>query len=348
MKSLAVSRRGEREDADNPMELSVVVPVFNGESWIRETLDSVRLQGDDLEVIVVDDHSQDRSADVAREFLEQSGLTGRVMTTDKNQGPANARNLGWQCAAAQWIQFLDADDLLSPGKLDVQYANAIAAPEDVAVVYSPWQHIGLFDGQWTPYGPLVEPNVDKDSISRILRDQNFGYVGPTLMRRSALEAVQGFSAQMTIGEDLDLMLRIAMSGYRFQLVTSLEPLFFYRDTPGSLWHQSVIDSNAVLQLLLSIRSAELQLQSTNGTGISVSTKEAIARRYVERLNVFQSRDRENFEMVLGWISDLHLRSAPAGSGIPARLVAMTIGLSNALRLQFAVRNAIRPLRPDRA
>ena len=170
------------------MNISVVVPVFNGESWIKETLESVRRQGEDLEVIVVDDHSQDHSADVARTFLEQEGLTGRVITTDRNQGPANARNIGWQSAAAPWIQFLDADDLLSPVKLNVQYAGAIAAPADVGVLYSAWQHIGLFDRQWSPYGPLVEPDVDEDPVSRILKDRNFGYVGPTLIRRSALSA----------------------------------------------------------------------------------------------------------------------------------------------------------------
>ena len=153
---------------------------------------------------------------------------------------------------------------------------------------------------------------------------------------------------MTIGEDLDLMLRVAMSGNKFQLVRSLEPLFFYRDTPDSLWHKSAIDSNAVLQLLLSIRRAELYLRDTNGPGISVSTKRAIAGRYAERLNVLQLRDRESFDSVLSWISDLRLRSAPVGSGLPARLIAMTAGLSNALKLQFAIRSAIRPSRMDRA
>ena len=329
------------------MRVSVIVPVFNGEAWITETLKSVRLQGEDLELIVVDDRSHDQSADVARVFLEQNGLTGQVITTDENQGPANARNVGWQHANAQWIQFLDADDLLAPGKLEVQYAKAIAAPEDVAVLYSPWQHIGLFDNQWSPYGPLVEPDVDEETVSRILKDKEFGYVGPALIRRSALEDVAGFSSEMSLGEDMDLMLRIAMSGYKFQLVTSLEPLFFYRDTPGSLWHKSAVDSNAVLQLLLSIRSAEKYLRIADGTGISVSTKRAIAGRYTERLNVLQSSDPEKFDSVLSWISDLHLRSAPPGSGIPARLIARTTGLSNALKLQYAIRSVLRPLQSRR-
>ena len=76
---------------------------------------------------------------------------------------------------------------LPPGKFDVQYAAAIAAPEEVAVIYSPWQHIGLFDNQWSPSGPLVRPDVDPNTVSRILKDREFGYVGPTLVRRRAME-----------------------------------------------------------------------------------------------------------------------------------------------------------------
>ena len=229
------------------MNVSVVVPVYNAEIWIAETLESVVEQGDNIEVIVVDDRSPDRSADIAREFLDRNSLIGKVITTDQNRGPGHARDLGWRCATSEWVQFLDADDLLAPEKFDVQCARAESAPEDVAVLYSPWQHIGLLNDQWRPSGPVVRSDVDQDTVSSILKDRQFGYVGPALVRRRALEAVSGFSLGMTLGEDLDLMLRIAMSGYRFELVPSVHPLFFYRDTPESLWHRSAAEPDAVMQ-----------------------------------------------------------------------------------------------------
>ena len=98
------------------MNVSVVIPVYNAEMWIAETLESVAEQGDNIEVIVVDDHSPDRSADVAHKFLEPHSLLGRVLTTDQNRGPGHARDLGWKCATSEWIQFLDSDDLLAPEK----------------------------------------------------------------------------------------------------------------------------------------------------------------------------------------------------------------------------------------
>ena len=102
------------------MKISVVMPVFNAAAWLEETLETVRAQANnvgkqDVELIVVNDGSEDRSAELAREFLRH-GLEGRVMATARNQGPAEARNLGWRSASGEWIQFLDADDLLGAGK----------------------------------------------------------------------------------------------------------------------------------------------------------------------------------------------------------------------------------------
>ena len=330
------------------MNVSVVIPVYNAEIWIAETLESVAEQGDNIEVIVVDDHSPDRSADIAREFLDRSSLLGKVITTDQNQGPGHARDLGWKCATSEWIQFLDADDLLAPEKFDVQCARAESAPEDVGVLYSPWQHIGLHNNQWRPSGPVVRSDVDQDTVSSILKDRQFGYVGPALVRRRALEAVSGFSLGMILGEDLDLMLRIAMSGYRFELVASVRPLFFYRDAPESLWHRSAAKPEAVMQLLRSVREAETFLDGEGNEPIATSTKLAIATRYTELLDVLRSGDRNDFERVLKWISDLQLRSAPPGSALPTHVVAMIAGLGNATRIKCAVRHTLRSLRAERA
>jgi glycosyltransferase involved in cell wall biosynthesis len=335
------------------MKISVVIPVFNAEAWIEETLVSVRDQIDDIgrenvELLVVDDRSQDRSPDIARQFLADNGLTGRVITTDHNQGPADARNLGWRSAAAEWIQFLDADDLLGAGKFQRQLAVTESLDDDVAVVYSPWQHFDLVNGMWAPHGPVKRSDVDRDSVSRMLADGDFGYVGPALVRRSALEAVGGFSEQMKLGEDFDLMLRIAMSGLRFQLAPTPEPLFFYRDTPDSLWRRIDADVGPTKRLLRSIRDAENYLRNSPEKPISAATLLGLGTRYSQRLNVLVEGDPAEFRRVLTWIAELRLRSAPPGTHVPVRTAALVAGLGNALRLKFAVRKALGTLRARRA
>ena len=65
------------------------------------------------------------------------------MLRTPNQGPSAARNVGWRRATGEWIQFLDADDLLHPRKIECQLERASHLPTDVAVLYSDWQNLDL-------------------------------------------------------------------------------------------------------------------------------------------------------------------------------------------------------------
>ena len=308
---------------------------------------SVVRQDENIEVIVVDDRSQDNSADVARAFMDRNAMPGRVITAERNGGPSNARNLGWKSARGEWIQFLDADDLLNPGKIHCQYAHAESASDAVAVLYSPWDRIAFENGEWGPRGEVVRSNLGEDAVLSILADREFGYVGPTLIRRRALEIVDGFSAHMVLGEDLDLMLRIAMSGSKFEFVPSSEALFHYRDTSESLWHRVDADINAAERLVRSVRRAEMHVRASRNERIAPPERLAIAARYAQRLDVLERGNPNEFKEVLSWISDLHVRSAPHGSPLTAQIVAGSVGLTTALKIKFGLRRALGPLRRAR-
>lgn len=86
--------------------VAVVIAVFNGEDFLAEALESVRAQTRPVdEVIVVDDGSTDRSAEIAR------GVPGVVVVQQENGGPAAARNRGIALARSDYLAMLDADDL---------------------------------------------------------------------------------------------------------------------------------------------------------------------------------------------------------------------------------------------
>jgi len=98
--------------------ISVIIPVFNGEAYIAETIESVLGQTPPPgEVLIVDDGSTDGTADVIH------GFGSRVQyQRQPNQGPGAARNLGIQTAAGDMLAFLDADDVWMPDKLKLQAA----------------------------------------------------------------------------------------------------------------------------------------------------------------------------------------------------------------------------------
>src|SRR5438105_1387389 len=116
-------------------QVSIIIPCYNVSRWIRETLKSaVAGQSMELEVIVVDDGSTDDSAAIVeREFAQ-----AKLIRTP-NRGASHARDTGTQAASGDYIQYLDADDLLAPGKIAVQLRALEESGAEVA--YGDWQRL---------------------------------------------------------------------------------------------------------------------------------------------------------------------------------------------------------------
>ena len=117
------------------MKISVIIPVFNGESFIQAALESVFCQRDaapdlELEVIVVDNGSTDSTVAVVERCFGSTVL----LVEEPRTGAAFARNKGIGLATSPLLAFLDADDLWLPGKLQKQYA-AITAMQEVSMVF---------------------------------------------------------------------------------------------------------------------------------------------------------------------------------------------------------------------
>jgi teichuronic acid biosynthesis glycosyltransferase TuaG len=104
-------------------QVSVVVPCFNAAEFIGRTIGTVLSQTfTDLELIVVDDKSTDESAEIVRTYV-RSDARVRLIEMPRNAGaPAVPRNAGVRAARADWVAFLDADDLWHPRKLELQMA----------------------------------------------------------------------------------------------------------------------------------------------------------------------------------------------------------------------------------
>lgn len=98
--------------------ISVIIPLYNKELSIAQTLDSVLGQeGADFEVVIVDDSSTDKSYAIAEEYAHKD--TRIRLFQQENGGPAKARNTGARNAKSEWILFLDADDELLPNSLSM-------------------------------------------------------------------------------------------------------------------------------------------------------------------------------------------------------------------------------------
>jgi glycosyltransferase involved in cell wall biosynthesis len=217
--------------------VSVVVPALNAADWIGASLTSVVTQTypkERLDVIVVDDGSADGTAEEAGRVLAASGLSHSVIRNSTARGPSAARNAGWQRANGEWIQFLDADDLLEPSKIDVQANIAARTRRDVAVIFSPWGHLVLDGTTWKPLTPHFDPSIGADPLLHLLQTENFMQIGSLLFSRAWLTKTGGFDESRRLIEDVDLMMRIVMSGGVLMPAHTSNPLSWYRQRAGSL------------------------------------------------------------------------------------------------------------------
>lgn len=210
--------------------VSVVIPLYNSEAWIADTLQSVLAQetcGWEYEIIIVDDGSTDNGPAVVAEVLRKATIPWRIIATP-NGGPSKARNVGWRSARGEWIQFLDADDLLHPQKLLKQIRHVETKNAEAAVVYSPWCRFQVITtGCIQRFGTVI-PEVGRNPVAELLRSSNFVAVGSYIIRKQLLLEVGGWDESCWLIEDVHLLLRVAASGGGFQYAHSEEPLLLYR------------------------------------------------------------------------------------------------------------------------
>jgi glycosyltransferase involved in cell wall biosynthesis len=188
-----------------PPLISCIVPVFNGERYVKEALDSILAQTyRPLEVLVADDGSTDETAAVVTPY----GAPVRYLS-QPNAGPAAARNLGLCAARGEFVAFLDADDLWHPEKLALQMARFQARPElDLCVAY--------VQNFWSRELTDVSPRYrDHPRLTKPWP----GYLTQTLLaRRTVFDTIGQFDSVLRHSSDTDWFLRAAERGAVMELL----------------------------------------------------------------------------------------------------------------------------------
>jgi hypothetical protein len=205
--------------------VTVVIPVFNAEAYLAAALESVLGQTrSDLELIAVDDGSEDGSLEVLERFA-RSDRRIRVLTNDQNLGLSASRNRGWRLARTPYIAFLDADDVALPDRLARQLEFLDAHPSVAAVGGT----VITIDGSGRRISTVRYPPGNRAIQSRLLQHWCPICQSALTMRRAALEAVGGYRFRCV--EDYDFLLRLSE---RFELANLRETVLLYRLHPNQL------------------------------------------------------------------------------------------------------------------
>lgn len=204
------------------MHLSVIIPNYNRETLVGETISDLLSQTlPPQEIIVVDDGSTDKSVEVIRTFGKRIRLIQQA-----NQGPGAARNAGLRVATGEFIQFQDSDDLYSLNKLEVQATLLEQSGADIA--FSPWAKVG-FEGRCVSFeNQVLQQKMPPQDLSLAcwwLRGWSTIFQS-LLFRRSFLDRVGFYRTDMILGEDGELFFRALTSSPK--VVFSAKALTLYR------------------------------------------------------------------------------------------------------------------------
>jgi glycosyltransferase involved in cell wall biosynthesis len=209
--------------------VSVITPTYNYGRFIELALESLRAQTHrNWECVVVDDGSTDDTAEVIARYIEREPRVRYLR--QENQRQAVAKNTGLADARGRYVQFLDADDLIEPRKLERQ-VEFLESHAEADIVYGgvrffhterPEERLHAMFGENEPWMPEVS-GEGREILLPLVR-QNIMVINAPLLRRSVIDDVGPFDAMLPPVEDWDYWIRCALMGKRFE----------FRDFDGAL------------------------------------------------------------------------------------------------------------------
>jgi GT2 family glycosyltransferase len=311
--------------------VSVIIPCFNGRSWIRETLESVLEQGfRHIEIIVIDDGSTDGSG----QLVAQAFPAIRLIRTE-NGGASRARNVGTQLARGEFIQYLDADDLLAPGKLKTQLNALASSSADIA--YGDWRELRMGPDGTFAAGRLVSRRIEGDPQIALLTDF---WCPPAayLFRRAIVDRAGGWDELQYVIEDVRFVLECALQGATFVHTSGVAAFYRMHDSASLSSQDPVAFTRGCLRNADSIEQWWRQCR-----GLSPARLRALLRAYGHVARASFGSDAPTFEAAVAALERLQPGYVPAGPW-PLAVTSRLVGYRSAEALASRYRRVKRTVK----
>ncbi|MFA4870263.1 MAG: glycosyltransferase family A protein [Pedobacter sp.] len=186
--------------------ISVVIPMYNAEATILQSLNSIKHQTfNDLEIIIVNDGSTDKGQEIVEKFIAHNVHLSVLLINKKNEGVSKARNVGIKSASGEYIAFLDSDDEWHKDKLKIQFEILVNNPDVILLGCNRnGEHVSRF----------LKKKFSRLTIitSRILLYRNFFSTPSVIFRKEVINKVGLFDENQKHTEDCNYWVRICQAG----------------------------------------------------------------------------------------------------------------------------------------
>ena len=277
--------------------VSIIIPLFNKEKYISKTIESALSQDyPNIEIIVVDDGSTDRSLEIVQRYKEKIQIY-----TQANQGAPRARNFGFSKTTGEYIQFLDADDILGPKKISSQVG--LLTGEQFAIATCPWAHENE--------DLCLRKSIYKDFESgaellhAIWSSGEFFNPASWLLPREIVKEAGPWDEELVVDQDGEYFARVPLQGCKVLFATESRCTY----TKPSAGNVSNLNSyNKKRSLVLSLQKSLRIIQASK-------LKKKLGRACLRRIRAIGYRVRDDKELLCEVAElerkvkqyDLHLR-----------------------------------------
>ena len=227
----------------NDVKVSIIIPVYNVEKYLRECLDSCINQTlQDIEIIIVDDCGSDNSMDIAKEYAKNDNRI-KIIKNSQNQGPFTSRNNAVLVANGEYLVFLDSDDFLDLRACEIAYNASKDGYYDVVTFGSYY---------WNNNSASVFSEFETSSFdsgdefgSWLFRSKNISWnIWGRLIKRDIYQANLDFlmsvDARLIMAEDVLAMFVIYHNCQRLNFISDM--LYYYRYNPNSSTNDKSIEN----------------------------------------------------------------------------------------------------------
>ena len=286
--------------------ISIIVPIYNVENYLRMCLDSIQNQTyKNFECLLINDGSPDNSAEICREYVAKDS---RFRYFEKeNGGVSSARNLGMKCANGDYITFVDPDDWLDPDYLEILYLKMMEYDADVAIAtykkYSVSDRCYYFHVLDQDYYEKIYTGDEllAELPYRESFDSTFNVSWGKLFKRSLLYSLV-FNEQRVMGEDLEFNFKVFLRLNKCLYIH--KPLYNFRRHDSSACARMLTDKDLVDDLEIRMeRISYLLVRNIDPQIYIEKTKEFLRVRiqYKEALGIENTNGIQIYEDVVRYL-----------------------------------------------
>ncbi|EMS32304.1 putative glycosyltransferase [Mariniradius saccharolyticus AK6] len=307
---------------------SIIIPVYNKAAYIRETLDSALVQSyTNFEIVLVNDGSTDGSLSILQEYADRFPAIVRLINSE-NRGVSAATNLGIQAASGDYIQFLDADDLMSSDKIERQI-QLLSGKGSATIATCEWVNFkdDIHHYRRVLCGVFRDFDSGLDLLLRFWNHQEMMAISSYLTHRDLIQKAGPWDESLTINQDGEFFCRI--------LLKAKEVLF---EPKGMVYYRKPGQDNVSQQK--SEKAARSLLDSVKSYEKSVLEVEDSIRVRLALKKVYQKYVYDIFPNYRGLLIEARSRMGALGvkentyiGGPKFQFMSRFLGFENALRLK---------------